>query len=162
MENIIQFILTYNNSNVVEYFIELRTKINSVPNCDTNDVLFTIIDILIKKHDVVDILTYDHIIPLLEYIIKQARLNGPIMTRDGKKLIDLYMEIKPTLYQNSEFTKHVNRYIESVSITNNMMSLFNNTLPSSPHKQSVPITMEELLQRVERLENEVRELKSKL
>jgi hypothetical protein len=161
MENIIQFILAYDNSNVEEYFTELCTKLYSEPKCTINDVLFAIINIVIKKHDSVDIITYDYIIPLVEYIIKQVRLNGVITTRHGKKLIDMYMEIIPTLYPNSEFSKHVERYTKSVSITNNMMSLFTNHMPSQP-KQSVPITIEELLQRIERLENEVSELKSKL
>lgn len=162
MENIIQFIFEYNNSlNLDEYFNELCTKINSFPNYDITDALLAIIDILIKKHDSIDILTYDYIIPFLEYIIKQVKLNGTVMTRCGKKLIDMYMEIELTLYPNSVFSDHVKRYIKSVSIANNMMSLFTNNMPSH-HKQSSPTTMEELLQRIEILENEVRELKLKL
>lgn len=160
MENIIQFILAYNNSNVEEYFTELCKKIYFEPNYDINNTLFAIIDILISHHDSANIITYDHIIPLLEYIIKQVRLNGVIMTHDGKKLIDMYIEIKSTLYPNSEFSKHVKVFIESVSIANNMMSLFSMTMPSQ-HTQPTRITIEELLKRVEILENEVRELKSK-
>ena len=161
MENIIHFILAYDNSNVEEYFNELSIKLYYEPKYDTNDVLFEIINILIKKHDSIDICTYDYIIPLVEYIIKQVRLNGIIITRCGKKLIDMYMEIIPTLYPNTEFSTHVERYIKSISITNNMMSLFTINMRSQP-KQSVPIRMEDLLQRIELLENEVRELKSKL
>jgi hypothetical protein len=161
MENIIQFILAYDNSNVEEYFNELSIKLYYEPKYDTNDVLFEIINILIEKHDSIDIRTYDYIIPLVEHIIKQVRLNGIIITRCGKKLIDMYMEIIPTLYPNTEFSTHVERYIKSISITNNMMSLFTINIRSQP-KQLVPIRMEELLQRIELLENEVRELKSKL
>ena len=159
MENIIQFILAYSN-NPVEYFTELCKKIYSEPNYNITDALFAIIDILISHHDSADIMTYNYIIPFIEYIIKQVRLNGVIMTRDGKKLIDMYIEIKSTLYPNSEFSKHVKEFIESVSIANNMMSLFSMTIPSH-HTQPTRITIEELLQRVEILENEVRELKSK-
>ena len=158
MENIIQFILAYNNGNVEEYFNELHIE----PEYNTTDVLFAIIDILIKKHDSIDIITYDYIIPLLEYIVKQVRINGIITTRCGKRLIDMYIEIIPTLYPNAEFSKHVNRYVESVSITNNMMSLFTNHMPQSQPKPSVPITTNELLRRIELLENEVHELKLKL
>jgi hypothetical protein len=156
MDDIIQFLLAYNNNiNVCDYFEEIHTKICVDSKYNMNDVLLTIIDILIQKHSSIDILTYDHIIPLLEYMIKQIRLNGIIMTRDKKKLVDIYTPIIPTLYQNSEFTKHVNRYIASVSITNNMMSLFTVTRELPPPL----ITIDDLLHRVERLENEIRELK---
>jgi hypothetical protein len=156
MDDIIQFLLAYNNNiNVCDYFAEIQTKICADSKYNMNDVLLTIIDILIQKHSSIDILVYDHIIPLLEYMIKQIRLNGIIMTRDKKKLVDIYTPIIPTLYQNSEFTKHVNRYIASVSITNNMMSLFTVARELPPP----PITIDDLLRRVERLENEIRELK---
>lgn len=162
MDNIIQFVLEYNNNNVGDYCNELSKKIYLEPNYDLNDVLFAIIDLLIKTHDSVDILTYDYIIPLLEYIIKNVRVNGVIMTRDKTKLSDMYTSIEPTLYPDSEFTKHVIKYIKSVSISNNMMLLFNTNTPTSSHTKVIPITIDELLKRVEKLENEVRELKSKL
>ena len=160
MDNIIQFILAYNNTiNISCYYNEICTKIYTEPDCNKNDVLFAIIDVLVINHNSVNILTYNNVIPLLEYIIKQLRLNGVIMLNSGITLSDMYKPIVPTLYPDSEFAKHVNRYIESVSISNNMMSLFN--IKPSPQK-NIPITIDELLQRVERLENEVRELKSKI
>ena len=159
MDNIIQFILTYSNTiGINDYYNEICTQIQLEPNLNKNDVLFTIIDILITKHDSVDIRTYDNIIPLLEYIIKQLRLNSVLISKSGMTLLDMYKSIAPTLYPDSEFTKHVNRYIEAVSTVNNMMSLF--TI-KTPVNQPTPITIDELLQRIERLENEVRELKSK-
>ena len=167
MDNILQFVFAYNNSNVCNYFNEICSKLYLEPICDITDVLFAIIDTLIKTHNLADILKYNHIIPLVEYIIKQVKLKGVVMTRDKIPLIDVYKKIITTLYPNSEFAKHVHRYIDSVSIDNNIMLLFK----SSPIKQSnqefesvsLPktINIEDLLQRIEKLENEVRELKSK-
>lgn len=159
MDNIIQFILAYNNTiSINDYYNEICKQIQLEPNFNKHDMLFSIIDILIGKHDSADILIYDYIIPLLEYIIKQVRLDGIIMSKSGMTLIDMYKEILPKLYPDSEFSKHVNRYIESVSITNNMMSLFS---IKAPVKETTHITINDLLKRIEQLENEVRELKSK-
>jgi hypothetical protein len=160
MDNIIQFILAYDNTvSINDYYNEICDQIQLEPNFNKNDMLFAVIDILIKKHDSADILTYDYIIPLLEYIIKQVRLNGVITSKSGMTLIDTYKEILPRLYPDSGFAKHVNRYIESVSLANNMMSLFN---IKTPVKQTPHITMDDLLKRIEKLENEVLELKSRL
>lgn len=159
MDNIIQFILAYNNTvSINDYYNDICKQIQLEPNFNKNDMLFAIIDILIKKHDSADILIYDYIIPLLEYIIKQVRLDGIIMSKSGITLIDVYKEIVSKLYPNSEFSKHVNRYIESVSVANNMMSLFS---IKTPVKETTHITMDDLLKRIDKLEHEVRELKSK-
>ena len=162
IQEIIQFILQYNtNINVEIYYTEISEKIDKINNTPINitDILFMVIDLFTESASSSVNLEYDNLVSLLDYIIKQIKLNngaGSIKNQGGQTLVDKYNILIPILDPNSKLAQHIQRYIKSASMITNMLSLF--SMGHNTH-QPPPITLDELVQRIVQLEHDVRELK---